>query len=126
MQTFTNNVQSPTGEPDLLDIVLTALRAKGRLGDHTPAGNLPLHFTRGNLLALHVDKRPGGWVGNVEFRDVPDGAPNCVGTPEYLPFEDPLDAFLMGAAIVCEIASGSPELPFVVQNGQLTCIVYGG
>lgn len=121
MQTF-KNTQSPASEPDLLAIVITALKAKGRRIRSKPLPHLPRHFTGGNLLALHVDKRPGGWVGNVEFRDVPAGAPNCVGTPESQPFADPRDAFLAGAAIVCEIASGSRALPFMVIGDQLVCV----
>ena len=112
-------------EPSLLELVLSALEATGRLKSQPPAPDLPPHFNRDNLLELHLDERPDGWVANIEFREVPPGAPNCIGTPDRFPFEDPSEAFLAGAAIVCQIATSSPDLPFFVSGDQLICVAYG-
>ncbi len=126
MITNTEDQFSSAKEPSLLAVVLTALEATGRLTSPPPVSDLPAHFNRDNFRHLHIDERPGGWVANVEFRDIPAGKPDCIGTPERAPFADPRDAFLAGAALVCKIATGSPELPFFVQDGQLICVAYGG
>ncbi|MDT0684522.1 hypothetical protein RM543_17745 [Roseicyclus sp. F158] len=104
----------------LLEIILTALEAKERIPDVPPASLAP-QFTRDALLALTIDEVGDGWVANIAF-DVPPGHPDTVGTPDAYPLPTRRDAFLAGAMIVCEIVSGSPELPFVVDADQLMVV----
>ncbi len=118
---MSKHTDKPEEHTGLMALILEALSAKGRLACPPPVtSNLP-YFTRDNLLELHLDKRAGGWVANITFRHVPPGLPNCVGTPESRPLPDERSAFLAGAAIVCEIATGSRELPFLVLGEQLIC-----
>lgn len=109
-------VADPRATP-LLEIVLTALEAKGRISNVPPAPPTP-HLTRDALLAFTIDEVEGGYVANVAF-DVPPGHPDTIGTPDAQPLPTQRDAFLAGAMLICEIVSGAPELPFVVWGNRL-------
>ena len=50
--------------------------------------------------------------------------PNCLGSPDEMPYEDPRGAFLHGAGILCEIVTGSRDLPFMVMGDQLVLVAY--
>ena len=107
-----------------LSLIMSALEATGRLDAPAPPPYALPYGTRDNLLGLHIDAKNGGWVANVTFTNVPAGLPNCVGTPDRAPFDTPREAFLAGAATVCRIATGSPELPFFVDGDRLVCVAY--
>lgn len=110
---------------DLLALVMSALKAKGRIPSRQPASSLPAYFNRDNIDEIYLEQKPdGGWIGNVAFRNVPAGQPDVVGTPEAYPFETQEAAFMAGAAIVCEIVTGSRELPFFLAGGNLICAAY--
>ena len=109
---------------DMLDLTLTALEAKGRYPCARPTNGLPGHFHAGNMARLYLEPHDDGWVANIEFRDVPPGQPNTVGTPDAFPLACERTAFLCGAALVCEIVTGSRELPFFVAGDRLICAAY--
>ena len=107
-----------------LALVMAALKAKGRIPCKKPA-SFPAHLNRDNIEAFYLEQKPcGGWVGNVAFENVPAGQPDVIGTPEAYPFKTQDEAFMAGAAIVCEIVTGSRELPFFQAGGRLICAVY--
>ena len=108
----------------LLDLVLSALHAKGWYPDAAPEVPLPFYMNRDNLDALYIDEHAGGFVGNIGFRNVPPGAPNTIGSPDAHPFADPTDAFFAAARTVCLMVNGSPELPFCQLGDKLVCTVY--
>ena len=112
-------------QPSPLEIVMTALEATGRLRNSPPRGYHPAYFHRDNFRELFVEERPDGWVAYITFRDVTPGAPDCAKTPEHAPYDTPFEAFLAGAAVVCEIATGSQELPFILHGDKLICMTYG-
>ncbi|OWU66347.1 hypothetical protein, partial [Phaeobacter sp. 22II1-1F12B] len=60
----------------------------------------------------------------ITFTDLPPGMPNCLGSPDEMPYEDPRGAFLHGAGILCEIVTGSRDLPFMVMGDQLVLVAY--
>ncbi|MBR9765800.1 MAG: hypothetical protein GYB53_20345 [Rhodobacteraceae bacterium] len=95
-----------------LEFILQALTAVGRLPCARPCGELPAHFTVGNMENLYVERHGKGWVANLQFTNVPKGLPDCAGTPSAHPFEDAHSAFMAGMALVCQVATGSAELPF--------------
>ena len=58
------------------------------LDDDEPRLGMPAHFTFENMENLHVERHGAGWVANIQFRKVPKGKPDCVGTPDAAPFKD--------------------------------------
>lgn len=104
----------------LLEIVLDALLATGRIPDAAPATEAP-HLTRDALRAMTIEKVRGGYIANVEFLVEP-GQPDTIGTPDSHPLATQRDAFLAGAMIVCRIVTGSPELPFSVLGNELMVV----
>ena len=116
--------EKPGDDFGVMNFVLRALYATGRLTGPQPEASDPPYATRNNLLGLYIDERPNGWVANITFKHVPPGMPNCVGTPERTPFPDRRTAFLAGAALVCEIATGSRELPFLIVGDRLVYTAY--
>ncbi|MFC3612914.1 hypothetical protein ACFORG_03995 [Lutimaribacter marinistellae] len=107
-----------------LDFILQALAAAGRLPCERPESGLPQHFTVENMQDLHIERHGGGWVANLQFRNVPAGQPDCVGTPDAFPFDEEEDALWAGMALVCRIATSSPELPFVRIGEDLVVPTY--
>jgi hypothetical protein len=118
------NVDSRTTRGTYLDLVLTALNASGRIPRQRPELGLPAYFNRDNLDSLYLEEHPGGWVANIAFRNVPPWAPDTVGTPDAFPFPSRDEAFIAGARIVCQIVTGSTELPFLAANGNLIAFGY--
>ncbi|RKF12395.1 hypothetical protein D6850_18155 [Roseovarius spongiae] len=111
---------SPDGEANLLDFVIAALQATGRIPAPRPRTGLPEHLNLDTIRGLHVAPQGGGWGANVVF-DAPAGLPNTLGTPDAHPCPTPLDGFLLGAVIVCEVLTGSRKLPFLVVGDRLIC-----
>lgn len=113
------------GAFDALVLIMTALKAKGRIPAQQPASFRPAYLNCDNIEAFYFEQKPcGGWVANVAFRNVPVGQPDILGTPEAYPFETQIEAFMAGASIVCDIVTGSRELPFFFAGNQLICAVY--
>jgi hypothetical protein len=113
-----------TNEPDLLALVMRALEAKGRIPKRRPTSSAPAYFNRDNIDEFYIEKKAGGWVGNIAFKNVPPGCPDVMGTPDATPYETPREAFMRGAAILCLIVTGSSELPFFEAGDQLICVAY--
>lgn len=109
--------QKPETTP-LLELVLTALEATWRIPEEKPLTTLPSHFDRDALCAFTIDQVDGGHVANIKF-DVAPGEANLIGTSDTSPLPTHRDAFLAGAMIVCEVVSGSRELPFIVTENEL-------
>ncbi|KRS12680.1 hypothetical protein RIdsm_05390 (plasmid) [Roseovarius indicus] len=106
---------SETGSsPSLLEIVMRALEATGRIPTTQPETGFPDAFTADRVTDFYVEELNGGWVSTVRFRDIPDGLPNALGSPDIMPYREPRDAFLHGAGILCEIVTGSRALPFTM------------
>ncbi len=105
----------------LLEIVMTALAATGRIPDKAPRTALPAGFDRNDLRAFTIEQVEGGYIANIEF-DVAPGEANTIRTPDAHPLPTHRDAFLVGAGIVCEIVSGSPDLPFLVFDDEIMVV----
>lgn len=120
----TKTVGTGKGRASNLEMIVQALQATGRLPCILPNNRYPAHFTLANIAELHVDPNGSGFAANIEFKNVPPGLPDCVGTPDAMIIPTAELAFLMGAAIVCEIATGSRELPFVFDGTELIAAVY--
>ena len=56
-----------------------------------------------NYKAFVVTARNGGWVADVLLRTVPDGSPDVMGTPEFLPFPTYDQAFAAGMMILARL-----------------------
>jgi hypothetical protein len=108
-----------------LQIVLDALKATKRIPCPPPQLGLPVHMHRDNILHFLVEEHGGGWVSNIVFENVPEGQPDSIGTPDAHPFSTQQEAFLAGARTVCLLVTGSPDLPFFLAEGRLTCVAYG-
>ena len=111
-------------KPDLLALVMRALEAKGRIPKRRPTSSAPSYFNRDNIHEFYIEKKAGGWAGNIAFKNVPAGFPDVIGTPDATPYKTPREAFLHGAAIVCAIVTGSSELPFFEAGDKLICVTY--
>ena len=116
-----DNLDGPTH----LEFIRQALTATGRLPCKRPSLGMPAHFTFENMENLYVERHGAGWIANIQFRKVPKGQPDCVGTPDAAPFEDKEQALMTGMALVCLLATGSPELPFVKVGKNLVVPAYG-
>lgn len=114
----------PLADANLLQLVLDALRAKGRLPCKPPVIDHPTYLRLANMESLYLEQHPGGWVANIGFRNVPKGMPNTIGTSDAAPLPTREAAFMIGAALVCGIATGSCELPFFVAGDQLICVAH--
>lgn len=119
--------QSPATRsmPTNLQIVLDALRATKRIPCPPPQLGLPAHMHCGNIHHFLVEERVGGWVSNIVFKNVPEGQPDSIGTPDADPFSTQQEAFLAGARTVCLLFTGSPDLPFFIAGEKLICVAYG-
>lgn len=114
-----------TRSTGLLAVVVTALQAKDRLPCPRPVLGLPHDLDCHDVADLLLEQRPGGWVANIAFADVPPGRPNTLGTPDATPFPSRRQAFLAGAALLCRILTGSEELPFIVAGDRLMVVGFG-
>lgn len=112
------NQSATPNATSLLEIVMSALEATWRIPDEAPRTGFPSGFHRDALRAFTIDRVKGGYVANIEF-DVAPGEPNTIGTPDARPLPTHKDAFLAGAVIVCQIVTGSPELPFFVLGDEI-------
>lgn len=100
---------------------MSALEAKQRIPSHPPKTTLPRGFDRDALRAFRIDHVGGGYIANIEF-DMAPGEANTIGTPEARPLPTYRDAFLAGATILCEIVTGSPDLPFFLLGDELVVV----
>lgn len=121
----TNNATTEAAHddsPNLLEFVLTALEVTGRLNAAQSAPQHP-YFNRDTIKDFHIDFHGGGYVANLEF-NVLSGHPNVVGTPDRSPFGTEREAFMAGARLLCQILTGSGELPFIVKGDELIVVAY--
>lgn len=110
---------------NLLWIVEDSIKLRGRIPEVATDTGLPSHFKPENLVSLSVEQTRDGWAGLLLFDEVPQGAPNALGTPDAHPFSSPDAAFLMGAEIACLVLTGSRELPFFRAGNDLIVATYG-
>ncbi|MBU0781028.1 MAG: hypothetical protein KKC72_13420 [Alphaproteobacteria bacterium] len=120
-----SDIQANSQEPTMLEIVMTALKATGRIPAIAPPTGLPPYFHRDNITDFYLEEHSGGWVANIAFSCVPPGLNNTIGTPDALPLPTERDAFLMGAMLVCELVTGSHDLPFFLAGHKLIVFAQG-
>lgn len=123
LKTFTLPV-SPAPGDCFLGLVREALEEKRRVPAQTPDLGLGPHYVRENLEHLTVEKVSDGWVCNITFKKRA-GEPDCITSSMLDPFETAAEALIFGTSVVCEIVSGSAELPFEVAGGKLLMATYG-
>ena len=109
----------------MLDIVTTALKAKGRLPCPRPMLGLPGNIESYDVSDLYLEQHPGGWVANIALKDTPEGELNTIGTPDAFPYPTKREAFLAGAGLLCRLLMGSKELPFIATDDELKVFGYG-
>ena len=107
-----------TGRTTYLQFALTALSYSGRLDRAAPMPGFPDYFTVENMANLSLQHRGTGWMAVLQFKSAPEGLPGFIETPSAHPFEDEEAALMAGIALVCEVATGSPELPFSKEAGD--------
>ena len=107
-----------TGRTTYLQFALTALSYSGRLDRMAPIPSFPAQFTVENMANLYLEHRVTGWVAVLQFKSAPEGLPGFIETPSAHPFEDEEAALMAGIALVCEVATGSPELPVSKEAGD--------
>lgn len=115
----------PSQLPNLFAIVMEGLRATYRFPDEAPENDLPEQFHSDNINSLGIEEIDGGWISYIGFADVPHGMPNAMGVGHENPHGSALEAFLQGAAVLCELVTGSAELPFLVLGNKLMVVSYG-
>lgn len=106
-------------------LIVDALHEKGRLPAPHFRSGFPEQFTLENLAHLTVEAHAGGWVSYLHFQNTPAGAANCISTIEMGVPENAFETFLLGAHFVCEIATGSSELPFFAVDNSIIMAAYG-
>ena len=113
----------PAPEDCFLDLIIDALEEKGRLPDRTPDVGLGCHHLRENLKHLTVVKVDRGWVVNIIFnKKCLDGRHDTMSSSALTPFPTAAAAVHYGAATVCQIVTGSAELPFEVVGDILVMV----
>jgi len=110
---------------DFYSLVMEALRAKYRIPDHAPDHGLPHQFDPARIRSLELAQTDAGWGAYIGFSDVPEGLPNTIGTINVAPKDNAFDAFIAGASLLCELVTGSPELPFFAVGNELMVASYG-
>ena len=113
-----SDTQTDTQSPTMLEIVMTALKATGRIPAIAPTTGLGPYFHRDNITDFYLEKHSGRWVANIAFSGVPHGLNNTISTPDAFPLLTERDAFLMGAMLVCELVTGSHGLPFFLAGNK--------
>lgn len=70
---------------------------------YTPSGHPLGYMNAGNMLAMVILRRNGGWVGDIVFKNVPKGFPEVTGTPDSKPFANEQDALFAAQSIVYQL-----------------------
>ncbi len=117
--------KADTQHSNMLEIVTSALSAKGRLKSMRSVMQLGNGLDGYDIVDFYLEKHPAGWVANIAIDNPVAGAPNTVGTPDASPYPTQRLAFLAGASMLCLLLTGSPELPFIEANGTLLVAGYG-
>ncbi|MBW6419639.1 hypothetical protein [Celeribacter sp. PS-C1] len=116
---------NPASDFCFLNIVLEALEQKDLIPAETPDLGLGDYHVRENLDHLTVEKISGGWVANIIFKPRDGKQMDCMTTSMLHPFPNATEALLFGATVVCEIVTGSSDLPFSVAGNKLIMASYG-
>ncbi len=66
-----------------------------------------------------LEKEDSGWSFFLTFKTTKPLMPNTVALPPELRVDDPMMAFLLGARTICELATGSGELPFKAVGNRI-------
>lgn len=109
-----------TEDSTMLEIVTYSLFAKGRLDSVRPITQPGC-----DVVDFHLNRHPAGWVAHITLDNPTPGAPTTIATPDATLYPTRRLAFFAGAALVCELLTGSPELPFFEANGNLLVAGYG-
>lgn len=115
----------PPQQQCFLDIILKALEVRDRVPEEAPNLGLGAHYVRENLRHLTLEQMAGGWVANIIFKPSADPQKDCMTVHTGTPIASAIDAFLLGASVVCELVSGSDELPFSLIGNKLMMARYG-
>ena len=94
------------------DLVLEALQAKGMWPSSYRSPEFPEHMSIHTLERFTLENEGNGWSFFLTFKTTEPLMPNTMALPPELRLDDPMTAFLRGAQGICELATGSGELPF--------------
>ena len=126
---FQLNTATISSNPDPmechLDIVLGALRRKGMIPSEPPRTSLPDILTLESLPHFTLERDSDGWMYVITFEPPEADMPNTAALPGDLRPSDPMSAFLIGAQVICMIATGSSDLPFSAVGNKLMFGTYG-
>jgi hypothetical protein len=72
-----------------------------------------------------LENEGNGWSYFLTFKSQGTQMPNTVALPHELRFDDPMIAFLLGAQAICELATGSGDLPFQTVGNKIFLATVG-
>ncbi|MEP3528567.1 MAG: hypothetical protein ABJN39_12390 [Sulfitobacter sp.] len=101
------------------DLILEALRAKGFVPSSHRSSQYPPYLSLDTLEHFILKNEGTGWSFFLTFETPEVGMPNTLALPPQMRVEDAMSAFLLGAQTICEIATGSCELPFKALGSTL-------
>jgi hypothetical protein len=107
------------------NLVLEALRAKGRWPSSYRSPEFPEHMSIHTLERFTLENEGNGWSYFLTFKSQGTQMPNTVALPHELRFDDPMIAFLLGAQAICELATGSGDLPFQTVGNKIFLATVG-
>ncbi len=123
--THTNtNLTTSTKPSDMFQTVIDALTLTGRMESLRPIVGLGNGMDGYDVVDLYLERHLGGWVANIALDKATTRAPNTIGTPDSSPYQTKRQAFFAGASIMCELLTGSSDLPFIEANGTLVVAGY--
>lgn len=115
------NTQATVETPNMLDIVKTALEAKGRLPSESTQHSSKDEQEHSDVDGFYLIKQSDGWRPCFTLR----GGACPITTGDAASFPDKKQAFIAGAMVLCELLTGSTDLPFFVVGDQLRIGGYG-
>ena len=107
------------------NLVLEALRAKGRWPSSYRSDEIPEQISIETLERFTLEKEDGGGSFFLTFKTTEPLMPNTMALPPELRLDDPMTAFLLGAQVICELATGSGELPFQTVGNKIFLATVG-
>jgi len=107
------------------DLVLEALRAKGMWPSSCGSYGHPEQISIETLERFTLEKEDSGWSFFLTFKTKNPLMPNTAALPPELRVDDPMTAFLLGAQAICELATGSDELPFIAVGNKIFFVTVG-
>lgn len=108
-----------------LDLVLGPLRQTGTIPAQTPQTRHPEYITLEALEHLTLERDSSGWTFVLSFSTPRNGMPNSMSLASGLRPDNAMAAFLLGAFLICEIGTGCPNLPFLVEGDTIYYATFG-